>query len=249
MRAEPKTVTARGSSAKRALWLDVLIVVGSVALLIWHVAVSRGVAAGPALLMVAAAMVGVFLVVKLVLVGSESLSRSAMRTFALGIVLAGGGSAAGVSLAAGREANIFLVGMPIAGVVAVLSARRQIIDSDRGERAGSTGVTRSYRVLPYAALAAVFALLIVVCVRADRALLVVAASAAALTGLVVYRQLVAFGENDRLIVRLDAGLLDLRHEEERFRLLVQNSSDIVTITDLDGTLRYTSPVHGPGARS
>jgi diguanylate cyclase (GGDEF)-like protein/PAS domain S-box-containing protein len=34
---------------------------------------------------------------------------------------------------------------------------------------------------------------------------------------------------------------DLRHNEERFRALVQNASDIITVVDLEGRIRYQSP--------
>jgi len=33
----------------------------------------------------------------------------------------------------------------------------------------------------------------------------------------------------------------LRQSEERFRSLVQNSSDMITVLDTDGTIRYLSP--------
>ena len=33
----------------------------------------------------------------------------------------------------------------------------------------------------------------------------------------------------------------MRASEKRFRVLVQNASDIITIIDADGTVRYESP--------
>ncbi len=36
----------------------------------------------------------------------------------------------------------------------------------------------------------------------------------------------------------------LRASEERFRSLVQNASDLISILDADGTVRYESPSHG-----
>jgi PAS domain-containing protein len=62
----------------------------------------------------------------------------------------------------------------------------------------------------------------------------VTVAAVVLTGLVALRQLTALRDNDRL-------MLALRHKEQRFRLLVQNSTDVVTITEPDGTIKYISP--------
>lgn len=45
----------------------------------------------------------------------------------------------------------------------------------------------------------------------------------------------------RLYDELEQSRDELRVSEERFRSLVQNSSDLITIMDADGTLRYASP--------
>jgi diguanylate cyclase (GGDEF)-like protein/PAS domain S-box-containing protein len=66
-------------------------------------------------------------------------------------------------------------------------------------------------------------------------------AAAALTGLVVRRQLSTLRTHDHLATRLDANLVRLREKDRRFRLLVQNSTDLVTITEPDGRIRYISP--------
>jgi len=63
--------------------------------------------------------------------------------------------------------------------------------------------------------------------------------------LVVLRQVLTLRENFALVrnleERVESRTSELRRGEERFRSLVQNSSDVVTIADPDGTIRYLSP--------
>jgi len=121
-------------------------------------------------------------------------------------------------------------------------------------------------LLPYALIPAVGALLAyTIYIRADDALQPgVYVGATVLTVLVVVRQVVALLENRvlyrslrdayqrleesnhttmahaRHTVQLNE---DLRHSEERFRALVEHASDMVSIVDADGVLRYVSPSH------
>jgi diguanylate cyclase (GGDEF)-like protein/PAS domain S-box-containing protein len=60
--------------------------------------------------------------------------------------------------------------------------------------------------------------------------------AIALTATVLVRQLVAVRENMRLSAESAA-----RQSEARFRTLVQHSSDLIAVVDLDTTIRYQSP--------
>jgi diguanylate cyclase (GGDEF)-like protein/PAS domain S-box-containing protein len=60
--------------------------------------------------------------------------------------------------------------------------------------------------------------------------------AIALTGTVLLRQLVAVRENVRLSAEAAA-----RQSEARFRTLVQHSSDLIAVVDVDTTIRYQSP--------
>ncbi len=121
-------------------------------------------------------------------------------------------------------------------------------------------------LLPYALIPAVGALLTyTIYVRGDESLQPgVYAGAAILTVLVVVRQVVALLENRVLYrslqdayhrleesnqttveqARHTAQLNEaLRHSEERFRALVEHASDLVSIVDADGVLRYVSPSH------
>jgi len=63
--------------------------------------------------------------------------------------------------------------------------------------------------------------------------------------LIVLRQVLTLRENFALVRnledRVESRTSELRRGEERFRSLVQNSSDVVTIADADGTIRYLSP--------
>jgi len=62
--------------------------------------------------------------------------------------------------------------------------------------------------------------------------------------LVVARQVLAFADNANLLDQLDQGFLELRRHEERFRSLVQNSSDIILILGRTGRVRNVSPAVG-----
>jgi diguanylate cyclase (GGDEF)-like protein/PAS domain S-box-containing protein len=66
--------------------------------------------------------------------------------------------------------------------------------------------------------------------------------------LVVLRQILTLVENLTLLhtleERVESRTAELRRGEERFRSLVQNSSDVVTIAEVDSTIRYQSPSAG-----
>jgi diguanylate cyclase (GGDEF)-like protein/PAS domain S-box-containing protein len=100
-----------------------------------------------------------------------------------------------------------------------------------------------YSLLPYLAVAACQALLIFSAATSSWSIEAwgVLAGNVVVTGLVVVRQLDAFHENASLLTRLDAGLATLRRTEQRFRSLVQHSSDITLIITAEGTISYASP--------
>ena len=100
-----------------------------------------------------------------------------------------------------------------------------------------SGSTPDLHVLPYVSVAAAFGFLLVVqreawSSRVGGVLLLVVA----MTAVVVVRQFLATRENVRLL-----GEQAARDSEARFRALVQHASDVITIVDDAGCVRYASP--------
>ena len=91
--------------------------------------------------------------------------------------------------------------------------------------------------LPYMAVATTYALLLYVALNPwsdPNSGLVV--GALLVTAFVVLRQVLTVRENVRLLAETAA-----RHNEARFRSLVQHSSDVILVTRMDGTIRFVSP--------
>ncbi|MDQ6830958.1 MAG: EAL domain-containing protein, partial [Gemmatimonadota bacterium] len=96
---------------------------------------------------------------------------------------------------------------------------------------------RTLSALPYLAVAVGFALLLVAELRQwSEPLGGLVLGAVTLTLLVVARQLLAVRETSVVLAQTAA-----RESEARFRALVQHSSDVITILEVDGTVRYVSP--------
>ena len=64
---------------------------------------------------------------------------------------------------------------------------------------------------------------------------------AAVVVLVVARQLLGLSDNARLTRSLAAAIAEAQAREEHYRALVQSSSDVLTICERDGTIRFISP--------
>ena len=108
-----------------------------------------------------------------------------------------------------------------------------------GRETSAVPLTRFQTIspLPYLAVGTTYALLLVVALRPwTDPISGLAIGALLVTGLVVLRQLLAVGENVRLLADQAA-----RHNEARFRSLVQHSSDVIIVTRADGTIRFVSP--------
>jgi diguanylate cyclase (GGDEF)-like protein/PAS domain S-box-containing protein len=171
------------------------------------------------------ALAGVLFGVRTVLTGFSSPYRTMLLR--LGAVTTVGGLALGPWLLwAPYDLDGGPLFVPLACLVVVLGAR------PGGEQTPLSPAAvrrwqRRYRLLPFFAVAAIDALLLVVLVvgsRTDR--LVVGVGAVVLTAVTVVRQVALERET--------------RMREQRFRQLVQNSYDVVTINDRGGAITYMS---------
>jgi diguanylate cyclase (GGDEF)-like protein/PAS domain S-box-containing protein len=193
------------------------------------------------LALVALDFVAVLTVVKLAFAGVGPIDRRAMVILAGAVFSGAAGGALAPLMEAHPQVNNAQLVVPVTSFVMVLAADRQRRAARRGPCPPRPRRRRPYSLLPYAAVAATDLLSLQVIGGPVGEARVVIVGAAVLTGLVVVRQIGALTENARLLSRVDASLLDLSRHEQRFRSLVQNASDIITITDVDGVLRYASP--------
>jgi diguanylate cyclase (GGDEF)-like protein/PAS domain S-box-containing protein len=223
---------AESRAQKTALWLDVATVTSAVMIVFGQTVLdaARGSALPPqTIAILVTATIGVFLVVRLALGGSRLLPPRALAGSAVAATVGGMMAPAGMLLlgwSAGAPGSEALMLVPLFSNLAnMFAAHFHLADVHRA--GGAVGRKAVRRILPYAAIVAVDALLLVHVHGGRNDLMLVTAGAVLLTALVVARQIVAARENEVL--------------EERFRLLVQNSSDIVCVSDPGGRLIYCSP--------
>ncbi|MBG0826999.1 EAL domain-containing protein [Planomonospora sp. ID67723] len=175
--------------------------------------------------------------VKLVLTGAGPLDRGALWLLALAVLSA---TALGALLTPLLTDHPYLssvqIAVPVGCLFMALAAERQ----RRAPASPTRTAGRPFSLLPYAAVVSTYLLLLVATRDADGVSRLVVMGVIVLTGLVMVRQIAALYDNARLLARLDSSMLELRQRERRFRSLVQNSSDITSITDADDRLVYTS---------
>ena len=231
---------AAGSRSRRVtVGLDIGILVAGAGIFFWHFAaqnVFAGTAAGlvspvAGVAFTVSGLIGVIGIAKVAVTGRVSLGGASQSALGAALAFTWIVSALAPVLDSRPSLDITLLGVPVAAFLVAYGATRQTV----------AAVPRGHSVLPYLVTAATNALLIAVVVQESDDRIPVAVAAVVLTGLLVVRQLTALRENGRLLSRLDANVLELGHKEQRFRLLVQNSTDVVTITEPDGTIRYISP--------
>ncbi|MFB9323818.1 putative bifunctional diguanylate cyclase/phosphodiesterase [Cryptosporangium minutisporangium] len=190
--------------------------------------------------------VAVVIIVKVTVVGTQLVDRTALILLALAVL-------AGISVAVALQVlgvddrlESGQLATPAACFLIVCAADRQVRAAGLGTRRADEPQRppRAWSAIPYVAIAATDVLLLVAVgteVGFFAASWVVAAAAVLLTGLVVGRQVAALHENGRLLRSLDRTLGEIRSQERRFRALVQNSTDIVLITDRNDRTRFATP--------
>ncbi len=226
-----------------AAGLDIGILVAATGIFYWHFSArtlfdpEHAVAPAAGVVVSATGLLAALTIAKMTSTAAATLDRLSLRALRLAFVVGVVGAVLTPFFESRPHLDTSLLILPVGSFLVALAARRQAVAGDTSEAA----TARRLSTLPYLAAAATSVLLIVMIVQRSEGLLPVAVAAVALTGLVVLRQLTSMRENEQLLDRLDANMLDVRRKEQRFRLLVQNSSDVVTIAQVDGTLEYVSP--------
>ncbi len=198
-----------------SFWLDVGIVMAAAATFGGYVYVPDGsrpaeillsLLVGPGLF-----LVGVFAVVKLFLSSQPPFSRLAGLVLGAAAALEGAAQAATALLVDARGLSWLLGLTVVASAVLTGSARIQYRQTNLDTGVLGSRSRRRYSTLPYAAIAATYALLVWVLVHDGlaRHTWIVVTGAIASTALVLGRQLVAFTDNARLLDELDAKVQEL----------------------------------------
>ncbi|MFC7274978.1 diguanylate cyclase domain-containing protein [Paractinoplanes rhizophilus] len=158
----------------------------------------------------------IFAIAKVALAGRAVISRGTLRLFAIGLL--GGALSTLVQrvIADQPHLNVAQIIIPLVMISATAGVEHQrrilahphhaTARPDRGsERRAVAGAPAKspFSHLPYLAIAAVDALLLVCIITGDPDALPAAVAAVALTAVVVWRQSTAFRENTRLLARLD----------------------------------------------
>jgi diguanylate cyclase (GGDEF)-like protein/PAS domain S-box-containing protein len=224
------------------LWFDATTVLTGVAVFLWYFvlatdlsgrqAADRWSASATAVVM----LLITFGLVKLILSGTAPFTRTAGIAAAVGV--SGTAFAAPVALGLigdpGPGGTIVVQLLPC--VLASGAFRLQQLQVWRLTEKRPAGMGGRSSRLPYLAVIATQILLVVALRKDDVDLRVwgVAIGAVVITALVLGRQVAALRDNERLLTEIDG-------QAERFRALVQNTSDLTLVVDYDGTVNYASP--------
>ncbi|MBG0566131.1 sensor domain-containing diguanylate cyclase [Actinoplanes aureus] len=224
------------------LWFDAATVLTGVTVLLWYFvlagelsgrqAADRWGAAATAAVM----LLVTFGLLKLILSGTAPFTRSAGVTGSLGVT----GTALAAPLTTGLLGDpgpqLMIVVQLVPCLLLAFALRLQLLQQPRlAERQSGEPGPRSSR-LPYLAVIAT-QLLLVFSLREGRIDLRVwgvAIGAAAITALVLGRQIAALRDNERLLGELD-------EQKDRFRALVQHTSDLTLVIDGTSAISYASP--------
>ncbi|BCJ46064.1 hypothetical protein GCM10010168_50120 [Actinoplanes ianthinogenes] len=189
-------------------------------------------------------MVGVFVTLRLGLSGSSPVQGAAAAAIIAGAAIQG---AANMIIPFGVQGTMLTVQgltLVLPCVLAALAARLQERRQARGPRpAAPSRSRRRFSILPYAATALVFAVLVVSLLSGTSPQAWGAVAGLLVNfALVVVRQTLALGENARLLDRLDDTVEQLGQQHNRLEALLRHSSDITSICDADGRITYVTPV-------
>ncbi len=210
--------------------LDACVILITTGVFVWHFSVrrlgdweSQTGSVVPVLAIMLVAAVSMVTFVKVAFAGAGQLDRRALRLL----------GAATATAAVSGGATPFLVPYPhlSASFTSVAAAAfgvhlAAIVQARAGAEPALTAPSRRISVLPYLAVAATDALLLLISFREPAETPLVASSVVCLTVLVAVRQIVALRDNNRLLNTVDANLRQLR--EYQHRLSHQATHDPLT---------------------
>ncbi|MDY7088162.1 MAG: EAL domain-containing protein [Actinomycetota bacterium] len=162
----------------------------------------------PSLALSLLALLAVFAVAKFLLTSQNQIDPGALRMIGVAVAIGAVGPPILRPLTTVLDPNLFpdMIDLPALFFCGVIAARRQRAARTGPHRGAKAVRRRPFSFLPYAAIAAVDGLLLMVTWQndsTDRRIVVIAA--VLLTGVVVLRQITAFQDNSRLLQRLDHG--------------------------------------------
>jgi diguanylate cyclase (GGDEF)-like protein/PAS domain S-box-containing protein len=226
---------------RRTVVLDLAIVGGATVVMMWYLATQLLRVPELALTVGLVTLCGLVAVGKLMITGAEPVDQVAMRLLGGSLVMSAMAAGGLVALTPRTGLTPETAVLPAAAVGWMLAARRQRAALADPAAAAARTRRRPFSVVPYAAVVLFNVLALVAEMRALPRHEMLLVGSVILTTLIIVRQLTAFHDNARLVGRLDESLRDVRAQEHRFRALVRNSTDVVSITDRDGRYTYISP--------
>jgi diguanylate cyclase (GGDEF)-like protein/PAS domain S-box-containing protein len=228
-----------GAQRRRTL-LDVATVMAGAAAFVWYLDAGKTTVEAPILATVALLLV--FGLVRLALSARPPFTRGATLVGVVGVAWTGVASALVPAHQRSTYLGCVLFLSLLPSVAIAVTPRVQELQM-RANPAVLARSRRPYSLLPYVAVAACQVLLVFGAAQSSWSIKAsgVLVGNVVVTVLVVVRQLDAFRENASLLTRLDSSLAALRRTEQRFRSLVQHSSDVTLIITAEGAISYASP--------
>jgi diguanylate cyclase len=240
----------------RAEWirfgLDAAIVLLTTGVLVWHfslrrIELSQSGSTLPMIAIIGMVLLAALAMIKMTFAGSGHLDRQALLIITVGVSLAAVSGSLSPYLRDRPHLSGTMLAAALVALTAQLAAERQL----RAPAPASPGrrTTRRFTALPYAALAAADATLIGAVANSSGEVLLLAACAVTLSGLVAFRQVSALRENNRLLDTVDGNLRQLRDYQEQLDHEVTHDpltgmpNRTLFIEKLDAALVAGGPVH------
>jgi diguanylate cyclase (GGDEF)-like protein/PAS domain S-box-containing protein len=224
------------------LWFDATTVLTGVAVFLWYFVLATDLSGRQASDRWGAAATAVvmllitFGLIKLILSGTAPFTRSAGIAAAVGVSGTAFASPVTLDLIGDPGPGGAIVVQLLPCVLASAAFRVQQLHVWRLADAPTSGMGSRSSRLPYFAVIAT-QILLVVSLREDEVDLRVwgvAIGAVVITALVLGRQVAALRDNERLLTEIDG-------QAERFRALVQNTSDLTLVIDGSGLVGFATP--------